>query len=179
MIYGAQKPLFETPLESWEAIERHLKATADPNVLEMNLDASRHLFDLIRPERYLATECDTQVLRVALKQIVYIGLDFYVTKGDRLIFQYPQPRLESPTEGALLVLGSIIHYAYVQGDYSDADVEVADVGRELTTTRTAPRASRIRPVPRDRVLSLEALTTQIEDVYSILRELSARPRGGS
>ncbi|MDR3533413.1 MAG: hypothetical protein P4L90_23005 [Rhodopila sp.] len=175
MIYGVQKPLFETPAEPWAAVEKHLKATTDPNLLDMNLEASRHLFDLVRPEGYEATECETQVLRVALKQIVYIGLDFYVTRGQRLIFQFPQPRLDSPTDSALLILGSIIHHAYVQGDYAEADVELADVGRVPGARRTDPRSPRIRLVPREDILSLTALTAHIEDVYGILHELGTRP----
>jgi hypothetical protein len=45
MIYGAQKPLIETPIEPWEAIEKHLRATADLAVLDMNLDAASSLSD--------------------------------------------------------------------------------------------------------------------------------------
>ncbi len=64
MIYGAQKPMFEMPPEPWAAVERHLRTTTRPDILEMNVGASQHLFDLVRSQGYVATECDPQVLRM-------------------------------------------------------------------------------------------------------------------
>ena len=89
MIYGATPPLLEISPEPWEEVEKHLKATAHPNILDMNLEASRDLFNLVRSEAYVATMCDEQTLRVAFMQVVSIGLRFYVTQGDKLIFQVP------------------------------------------------------------------------------------------
>ena len=86
MIYGVQVPLFETPVEPWEAVEKYLRANTDPSVLDMNLKASCLLFNLVRPKGYIATKCDAQVLRVRLKQIVHIGLEYYITQGQKLIF---------------------------------------------------------------------------------------------
>lgn len=172
MIYGAQKPLFETQPEPWSAIERDLKNVAHADILAMNIEASHHLFDLVRSQNYIATECDTQVLRVRLKQIVNISLRFYVTQGDRLIFQFPLVRKSSISDNALYMLGSILHHAYAQGDFSAAEIEVADVGC-MPGSKT--RAPRIRSVPDSCILDRAALTDRIEEVYDLLRELAGRP----
>jgi hypothetical protein len=94
MIYGVQKPLFESPIEPWEKIERHLRDNTDPTILDMNLNTSKLLFKLVRTKKYAATEHPEQVLRVGPKQIVPIGLSFYITEGDRLIFQFAHPRID-------------------------------------------------------------------------------------
>ena len=135
-----------------------------------------HLFDLIRPKDYAATHCDPQVLRASLKQIVYVGLDYYITEGDRLIFQFPHPRIESLTDDAAVVLGSIVHHAYVQGDYAEADVEIADLGRPLGAKAREARAPRVRLIKRDTILGLTDLNARIEEVYAILRDLASRPK---
>ncbi|HJS87764.1 MAG TPA: hypothetical protein VJ779_20110 [Acetobacteraceae bacterium] len=176
MIYGAQKPLFGVPPEPWSAIERHLRATTRPDILEMNLDASRHLFDLVRSQGYIATECDPQVLRVRLKQVVTIGLDFYVTQGERLIFQFPQMRKECLGESALYILGSIVYHTYAQGDFADAEIEIADIS---CLPRGDERVPRIRPVPASSILDRVALTEQIEEVYDVLSELAGPPSNPS
>lgn len=170
MIYGAQKPLFGTAAEPWSAVERHLRNTTHADILEMNVEASRHLFDLIRTQGYIATECDPQVLRVRLKQIVNIGLKFYITQGERLIFQFPQPRKSGLSDEALCVLGSIIQHSYAQGDFASAEIEVAQLGCLPGSKQRAPR---IRLVPSSSILDRAALTEQIEEIYELLYELAA------
>ena len=169
MIYGAQKPLFEMPPEPWLAIERHLIDTTRPDILDMNLEASRQLFDLIRSQNYIATECDVQVLRVRLKQSVNIGLNFYVTQGERLIFQFPQLRKTTLSENALHMFGSIIHHSYAQGDFASAEIELADIGYLPDSKQRTPR---IRRVPSSCILDRSALTERIEEVYDLLRDLA-------
>lgn len=176
LIYGVQKPLIETPLEPWERIERYIRAASETYTLDMNLVATHHLFDLIRPKGYTATHCEPQILRVSLKQIVHIGLEYYITEGERLIFQFPHPRIDGLTDGAATVLGSVIHHAYAQGDYAEADVEIADVGRLPGAPPKDARASRIHLIERSSIMPLDRLNAQIEEVYAILRELATRPK---
>jgi hypothetical protein len=89
LIYNAQNPLFGTPPEPWESVERFLQAAAKPHVLQMNLQASECLFKLVRVQNYVATKIDAQVLRVGRDRIVPIGLEFYITHGEKVIFQFP------------------------------------------------------------------------------------------
>ena len=69
----------------------------------------------------------------------------------------------------LRTLGSVIHYAYVQGDYAKAEIEIADLG---SPPKTKVRAPCIRAIPREEILGLPELRNEIEDVYRILRELA-------
>jgi hypothetical protein len=172
MIYASQKPMFEMPQPTWDEVERYIRKSARPEILDMNLEASRALFDFVRSQEYLATDCDPQALRVRLKNIVPINLSFYVTQGDRLIFQFPLIRKTSLTDDAIRVLGSIIHHAYVQGDYSFGEIEVADIS---CMPKSDHRAPRIRSIPSSEILDREALTDQIGEVYEILETLAARP----
>ena len=83
------------------------------------------------------------------------------------------PHLGEVCPQGLIALGSIIHHAYARGDYSDFDVEVADLGRPH---KEAQRCPHIRLIGRDAILALPLLTVEIEDVYSILRELVPPPK---
>jgi hypothetical protein len=172
MIYASQKPMFEMPPPTWEDVEKFIFKKAHAEIFEMNLEASKCLFDFIRSQNYLATDCEVQALRVRLKNIVPINLPYYITEGDRLIFQFPLLRRSFLADDAVVVLGSIIHHAYVQGDYSTAEIEVADIGCMPNIKYRAPR---IRAVHRSEILDREALTEQIDEVYEILRVLASRP----
>jgi hypothetical protein len=171
MIYGAQKPLFDMPAVPWDDVKRYIETVANADIVDMNIDASKCLFDLVRERRYRATECDPQVLRVRLRQIVNINLPFYITDGERLIFQYPLLRRSYLNDNALVVLCSILHHAYAQDDFSEAETEVADIGCLKQNNERFPR---IRSIPRDSILNREALTEQIEEIYDLLRVLAAR-----
>ncbi len=89
MIYGVSSSLIQIPPEPWQEIEKNLRSLSESDMLDMNMSASRELFDLVRSREYSATTCDEQVLRVGFNQIVPIGLTFYVTEGDRLLFHFP------------------------------------------------------------------------------------------
>jgi hypothetical protein len=172
MIYASQKPMFDMPPPAWDDVEKFIRKTAHADILRMNLDASRCLFDFVRSLNYQATDCDPQVLRVRLKNVVPINLSFYVTNGERLIFQFPLMRIDRLSDGAITVIGSILHHAYVQGDYSGAEIEIADISRAATTKDRSPR---IKTISQDNILDREALTEQIDEVYEILRDLASRP----
>lgn len=172
MIYAAQGLLIESAPETWEAIEKHLRYSARPDILDDNIAASKILFDFVRAQNYRATQCESQNLKVRLKQQVSIDLTFYVTDGERLIFQFPQLRREFLTDAAIRVLGSIIHHAYAHGDFAAAEIEVADIGCLPGTDERFPR---IRAIPASEVHDRNALSEQIDEVYAILGEIVKNP----
>jgi hypothetical protein len=172
MIYAAQGPLLESAPEPWNIIERQIRRLARPDIIDANISASKILFDFIRSQHYVATQCNVQVLRVRLLQVVKIQLGFYVTEGDRLLFQFPIVRRECLDDSAIRVLGSVVHHAYAHGDFVDAEIEIADISCQKGSNERYPR---IRPVPRVEIYDRESLTDPIADVYAILAEIATRP----
>jgi hypothetical protein len=171
VIYYVELPLFPTPKLDWVQIETALRDITPPHNVDINVEAGKALFELIRPLRYRAFPHDENVLRVGHNQIVYIGLNFYVVDGDRLIFQYPQPRAQPVFDDQVAaVMMSIIFHAYAFGDYANADIELADLS---AADKDSPRNPRIRRIGRNEVIGREELTKDIEDVYRILRSLVA------
>jgi hypothetical protein len=177
LIYPVTLPLFPTPVLSWKEIENSLRNAAPPHTVEINVDAGKELFDLVRPRGYKAYQHDENVLRIGHNQIVSIGLNFYIVEGDRLAFQYPQPRAQAVFDNYVAaVMMSIIHHAYVFGDYADAEVELADLSAEEPKNPWSPR---IRRIGRNEIIGRDELTKEIEDVYAILRALAGEKfKGG-
>ena len=173
VVYGVQKPLFEMPVEKWESIEESLRRSCRPDLLDMNLLATRALFDLIRPKEYKATECEPQLLRVQLQRAIKIELSYYITDGDRVIFQFFQPRSSTFSDESLTLLGSIIHHAYVVGAYEEAEVEIANL---CAPAPRCPRNPTIVNVPRGDIFGLPELTERINEVYELLGEIALNPK---
>jgi hypothetical protein len=171
MIYAVREPLIYIAPEPWSAIKTHIANLSRPTILNMNLTAARLLFDFIREKDYVATNCPRQDLWIGTYQSVSIGLTFYVTEGDRVIFQFQHPRRESLSPTALVVPGSIMHHAYAHGDFARAEMEVVDLG---CPPKSKERLPRVRHIARDQILDLAQLKEQIQDVYNILSELAAR-----
>ncbi len=175
LIYCVEQPLFSTPILGLDAIKEVIRATAPERNHAINLDATEQLFNLVRPQRYKAYEHDEQRLRIGHNQVVHIGLKFYVVDGQRLVFQYPQPRAQAVfDENVAIVMMSIMHHAYATGDYAEAEIEMADISAE---EKGEPRAPRIRHLARGDLLSREELTDHIVEVYSVLQVLAARKFG--
>jgi hypothetical protein len=169
LIYPVTLPLFPTPMLTWKEIEIILRNVTPPHTVEINVTAGKELFDLVRPHKYQAYPHDENVLRIGHNQVVFIGLNFYVVDGDRLVFQYPQPRAQPVFDNHVAaVMMSIIFHAYAFGDYADADIELADLSAE---DRKGPRNARIRRIGRNEIIGRDELTKEIEDVYRILRAL--------
>jgi hypothetical protein len=169
VIYYVELPLFPTPKLDWPQIEARLRDITPPHNVEMNVEAGKALFELVRPRGYRAFPHDESVLRVGHNQIVYIGLNFYIVDGDRLVFQYPQPRAQPAFKDEVAaVMMSIIFHAYAFGDYANADIELADLSAE---DKHCPRNPRIRRIGRNEMIGRDELTRDIEDVYRILRSL--------
>jgi hypothetical protein len=173
MIYGVSPTLIHIPPEPWPTIEKNLRSLCHPDILNMNLSASHELFDLVRSQEYSATACDEQVLRVGFNQIVPIGITFYITEADRLIFQFPQPRMDALEYNEAVILGSVVHHAYAQGDYAEAAIEIADLGdpNPPVKGKARKREKRIHALAREEILDRDSLTEQVDDVYAILRQL--------
>jgi hypothetical protein len=156
----------------WPQIETVIRKKTPEHNVAINVEAANHLFDLVRPRGYKAYEHDEQRLRTGVKQEVYIGLRFYLVDGERLVFQFPQPRAQPVfNDDVAAVMLSIMHHAYATGDYADADVELADLS---AVEPDGDREPRIRTLARGDVLGREELNTQIEAVYEVLRALANR-----
>lgn len=172
LIYCVELPMFPAPVLSWREVEKAIRDVANDYNVESNVEAGQALFDLVRPKKYKAYSHDEQVLRVGLKQIVSVGLNFYIVDGDRLVFQFPQPRAQCVFDDHVAItMMSVMHHAYAVGDFADADVEIADVSCE---EEKGPRMPRIRKLEQEDLMSLEELNKEIVDVYEILRGLAAR-----
>jgi len=169
LIYPVELPLFPTPVLSWVEIDTIFRNVTPPHNVSINVDAGKELFDLVRPKKYKAYPHDGEVLRIGHNQVVFIGLDFYVVDGDRLVFQYPQPRAQPVFDDYVAaVMMSMIFHAYVYGDYAEADVELADLSADEPKK---PRNARIRRIGRNEIIGRDELTREIEDVYETLRAL--------
>lgn len=172
LIYCVEQPLFPTPKFGWSVVEKAVRDAANDYNVESNVEAAKALFDLVRPFDYKAYQHDDQVLRVGLKQVVAIGLEFYIVDGERLVFQYPQPRAQAVFDDEVAItMMSVMHHAYATGDFASAEVEIADVSCE---EERGPRVPRLRSLKPGQLLSREELNDHIEKVYAILRELAAR-----
>jgi hypothetical protein len=86
LIYPVELPLISTPILSWNEIEAILRNVTPPYSVEINVEAAKELYNLVRPCKYRAYPHDEKVLRVGHNQVVFIGLNFYVVDGDRLVF---------------------------------------------------------------------------------------------
>lgn len=165
-IYGARMPLFDLPPEDWVHIERTLNAITPAAFLQSNLLRGRQLFDHAREEDYEATVVPAQVFRYG-RGTAPIGLNFYLTKGERLLFQFPHFRSLALNAAEGIALCSVIRHAYAVGDFAEADVEIVQFVKGRRN-----REPHILCPDRDDLLGRRALNAQIDDVYAILRTLA-------
>lgn len=172
-IYSVQGQLIPVAPAPWEQIKSKLEKDTPPENVDRNVGAATELFDLVRPRGYRAFSIDPQDLRVSLLQRVPIGLNYYLVEGDRLLFQYAQPRRAAQfNDDVLSTMGSIIHHAYAFGDYAAAEIEIADLS---IPEGGSAREARIRPVRRSDILGRDELNQEIEAVYALLQEIAERP----
>lgn len=165
-IYGVQPPLLELPLEDWPAIERSLRVLAYPEVLERNIQVGRDLFKHAREENYLATSVPPQVFRYG-RGTASIGLDFYLTQGNRLFFQFPHFRSKALADQQAITLCSIISHAYAFGDFSSAEVEIV----QFSKTKRNKYPHIISPATSS-LMGRDELSAEIDDVYRVLRDIA-------
>jgi hypothetical protein len=169
-IYGVQPPLFEVPTEGWPTIERTLREITPQAFLANNLSRGSELFQHAREENYVATYIAPQVFRYG-RGTAPIGIDFFLTQRERLIFQFPHFRSEALNASEAIVLCSIIQYAYAVGDFAEAEVEIVQFAKSRQN-----RFPHIICPDKQALLSRDQLNKEIDDVYSILRTLA---EGGS
>lgn len=172
-IDGADGPLFaDLPADPWPVIDQALRDACDADVLYDNLTVARMLFDHARKGQYVATNIDRLPLQIGRSK-VQIGLDFYLTQGERLIFQFPHLRAAALTRQHATILGSLVHLGLVTGDYSAADVEIISFAtdpkrRDPAYPDRKLRVPHLQLVERADMWSRAELQEEIDDVYDIL-----------
>ena len=163
-IDGADQALIpDLPPDDWPAIDRALRATCDPEALEANLHVGYMLFKHARETGYVATNIDVLPLRIG-RANVSIGINFYLTQGERLIFQFPHLRKSPLSPAQASILGSLISFGFVQGDYAAAEVEIIS----FAAFARNERVTKLIEVPRADMWSREQLESEIDNVYDTL-----------
>lgn len=140
-----------------------------------NVAVARLLFELVRdPDiRRPAYYYDgPNSLEVARQRFIPINLRFHLVDRDRPVFRFPQPRAQLSIDEAILIM-SVMHHAMVLGDFEDAAVEIADLSRP---DAKRPREARIIRLRDEELMSRDALQTEAQSVYDLLREI-ARSHG--
>lgn len=165
-IYGAQPPLMELPVEDWPTIEKSLRKLAPKDALERNLELGADVFKHAREEGYQATYVSTQVFRYG-RGTAPIGIEFYLTQGSRVLFQFQHLRKESLTPQQAIALASIIHHAYAFGDFAEAEVEIVQFCKSKRN-----KYPHILCPDRSSLMSLKDLSKEIDEVYLILRQIA-------
>lgn len=181
-IYGVERPLDLSPPpdreEIVEAVKRHVKRLnrkdrkIEKQIETSNVETSKLLFDLVRPRDYKAYPHPPQALRTGIERFAPINLDFYIVDGDRAVFQFPQPRKSLESSNIRRLMLSIIHHAYVQGDFREADVELADLSQEVGAAPDWPREREIRGIAKDDIIDRKRLGEEIQSVQDILIDLT-------
>lgn len=165
---GVSEALFEDlPPEPWEKIEARLSEVCKPTDFDNNREISRLLFDHARSGVYRATNIAAVNLRIS-RTTVPMRLDFYVTEGSRLIFQFPHLRRSALSSSHANVLGSLLHISYVQGDFAGAEIEIVSA----SAPKNKPRVVTLRTLDPRRFIGREELGIEIDDVYRILEEIA-------
>lgn len=168
-IYGVQLPLVDLPRETWDQIEALIKEKARPHEYDLNIKAAKLLISLISPRKFDAFPYPKQFIQVGPGRVVPFELSYYLVEGDKLIFQYLQPRAEPAFDDrTATVLMSLVSMAYAFGDYSNAWIEIADLS---AVEPGGPRKPRFRQIERSKLLTSEDLNAEISDVYAIMKRL--------
>ncbi len=180
-IYGVSRPLDLSPPVSRADLERSLRAACNPDDADMNVSAALTLFDLARSQIYSAYDHDPRSLRLGLDKYAAIRIDQYLVKDDEAIFQFPYPRRNRLDNRVLKLMMSMIHYAYVVGDFSEARVEIADLSCEdaylVSAGERLPsvRAPRILRMTADDLVPRELMEPEIQTVHDLLMEIGHEP----
>ena len=180
-IYGVQRVLDPSPLVSRDDLERNLIKACKGNYTEMNVEAALTLFDLVRRGDCAAYDHAPKTLKLGLDRHAAIRIDQYVVRNDELIFQFPYPRRERLSESELRLMMSMIHYAYAQGDFAAAQVEIADLSAVGTTIWSsgerlpAAREPRIVKLGPGELIDRRAMEPEIQTVHDLLLEIGSEP----
>lgn len=172
LIYNAQPPLagMELPPPHWSEIENQIRRSAGKNNAAANVNVARLLKDLIATRKFKAFQTPEQFIHLAPGKLVKIGLTYYLVEDQRLIFQFFQPRADARVDCHVVrALMSLVHYAYVFGDFEDAQVEMADLS---ALHPGGDREPRIHVLQRSDLMSREELNSEIDNVHSLLEKIS-------
>lgn len=143
-IYNVRTPLFALPPPTWDDIEKKIRRAAGRLNAGRNVEAARHLRKLVSGRKFDAYPIPEQSIHIAPGRIVKIGLNFYLVENDQVIFQFVQPRADARLdEGVARSLMSLVHYAYVFGDFENAVVEMADLSAIERGGDRVPRFHRL------------------------------------
>lgn len=170
-IYAAepmQISMVPEPQPTWDDVLKTIKSTGNAAWHDMCVEVADCLFKKVRNDGSSAYEVKPQVLKTAADKSSPIQLDYYVVRGGEAIFQFANPRISIRDQEVFDIMMSMIHHAYVRGDYRDAKVEIMDLGRDDATKARQARYIRLDPA---RCWSLDRLSSETENVVSILREL--------
>lgn len=176
-IYGVQRPLDPSPPVNQWLIEHFIRKECKGRDEDMNVDAATDLFSLVRPQNYKAYDHPRQSLALSLHRKADIGIAHYVVKGEELIFQFAYPRKSRLETDITDLMMSMIYHSYAVGDFSDAQIEIADLScpeltpaqkRERIRTERDPRIIRLN---RKHLISMDEMEPHIQSIHDLLIEI--------
>lgn len=172
LIYNAQPPLWELPTPNWSDIETKIRRGAGPHNADINIGAAILLKDLISRRSFKAILSSEQFIHVGPGRIVKIGLNYYIVEDGNVIFQFVQPRADEKIDASVArALMSLVHYAYVFGDFEDAVVEMADLSAVAKGSHRVPRFHRLNKTD---LMTRNELNAEIDNVHGLLSKLARR-----
>lgn len=180
-IYGVSAGLDLSPRPSKMDLETAVRRACGGYDEAMNLDAVMCLVDLLDQDEMAAYHHPPKSLVLAADRKCFFRLEHYIVRGDFAVFQFPYPRRTRLSDYEYTVMMSLLHYGYVQGDFEEARVEVADLSCIESTIRLdgkrvpGPRSGRILSLSSDEIVSRSDLQPEIEDVYRLLMLLADEP----
>lgn len=177
-VYGVSLGLDTSPVLGWPEISAGIRRSCRGRDEDMNLEAAKALYDLVREDIIQAYPHPEQSLPIGPDRKVGFRLGHYLVRDDRAIFQFPYPRRSRLSEQQLATMLSLIKRTYAQGDFGGADVEIADLSAEDAFEYCD--GARIKAARSPRIVSLtdsaeipdDELISGIQDVYDILMRLA-------
>lgn len=171
LIYNAQPPIgLEMPSLDWQVIEAKIRRSAGKQNAAANVHVACMLRDLIRPRKFIAYRTSEQFIHLSPGRLVKVGLDYYMVENGKVIFQFFQPRADARVDSQVCrTLMSLVHYAYVFGDFEGALIEMADLSAPSPKDDREPRFHRLSE--RD-LMSREEINAEIDDVHSLLERIA-------
>lgn len=181
-LYGVTRALDLSPRMKPEEALAAVTRTCNGKDEEMNLSAARSLQGLLRVAPFEAFEHHLpQSLSLGPDSKCSFRLAHYLVRNSEAVFQFPYPRRKRPTDHEMLVMLSLINFAFVKGDFEHARVEIADLSCETAYIRDSagrtpsPRAPRLFQIDAGDLINRDDLQPEIDDVYRVLVALGDEP----
>lgn len=182
-IYGVNRPLDPSPALSLDEIGDRVRKRCHADDIGINIDAAEHLFGFVRPKNYACYDHQAYDLPFGPKRKAQIRINHFVVDGERGVFQFVYPRRKALTGDEILLMGSLIHHNYVQGDFGEAEVEIVDLSCPDTLGPRGGRKSSDMRIPRlhhvavPDILSRSDLAAEVQSVHDLLLEIGDEPDG--